>query len=1070
MSKIKSHEFCHCHCHSDASLLDGVATPTNLIKAAKKLGQEHLALTDHGNMVNCMEFYLKCKEENVNPLIGVECYVDNDREKHKEEKVRDRGHLILIAKNAKGYQNLCRITSEAHDKGFYYKPLTTYDVIKKHREGIICTTACGLSPVNQKILSGKGKGAMREVKTLHEIFGDDLLLELQFNEWKKQRLINETLIKFSRKLDIPLVVGVDVHYIEKDHHKAQDVLLCINQGTILTDPDRFCIESKELYLKDAKQVLKSSQKFAKIKSKTAIEAIKNTVKFIGGRCNLELSLGKPKVPDFRKIEKIKVTSNEFLKQRCKKGLKRRIKTGYIEKKDKAKWEKQIKHELYVIKKLGFADYLLIIADVMDIAKKLKALPGPGRGSAAGSRVCFILEITNINPEQHGLMFERFLNLHRAEMPDIDIDFDSESREKIIDAVKKKYGAKKVRQIISAGRFHTAGLVRDLKKVLEVKNKSLDRLTWAARDTTKPWHEHKEEILASKEFPTVKKFLKSAEGKRFEWYLNILDGQVRHFSRHPAGYVIAPKRIDSYVPLQKVKGEMCVSYTEGTGKSRYISKIGLLKVDFLGLITCSIIRNALELIKKNHGKNYSNKIWKVNPKDKKILKEFRSGNTMLIFQFESQSITRMLIEMHPDSLEDIAIVNAMHRPAVLESGEAARLIENKHSKNYTTRDKLLDSILKPTYGSLVFEEQFLEIFHRLAGFDLDETDSVRREVKKPSKTRIDLVEKELNKIQKRFVKGCLKNKDCTLKKKEVKELWKKIKAQSVYSFNKSHSAAYSLLAWVTMWLKTRYPKEFVCAVLNARDNKSFKNKHGDKTVPYHTYIGEARRLGLHILDPDINKCGSDFLPRKNGISFGLSAVKHVSEGAAKAIGKAGPFKSIKEFYDNVKDGTRRINKRAVQNLINAGAFSSFGSKRKVRKKFNKLRPKADIENPDDEWEASNEAFGFPFFHPSASTKVSGQITLAVDLRKVEGSGTRVCVSGLASDIQKRYGKYEVLCSDHTGYFILVIDPKRCPIEEDYLNKCIQGKFIKAVGKLYKKIYLEEIVGLKKPFKKFLKKFV
>ncbi len=1073
MPKIKPYEFCHTHVHSEFSQLDGCARVSKLVEAAKEMGQEHLALTDHGSMSGCMEFYLKCKEENINPLIGVEAYVDNNREKHKEEKVRDRGHLILIAKNEKGYHNLCRITSEAYDKGFYYKPLTTYDVIKKFKEGIICTTACGLSPVNQKIL--KGKGAEREIKTLYEIFGDNLLLELQFNEWRKQKEINQTLVKFSKKLDIPLVVGIDVHYIEKLHHKAQDALLCINQNTTLTDPNRFCIDSKELYLKNTKEVLDASEKFKfGMKRSHVIEAMKNTVKLIGGRCELNLEMGKPKIPNFRKVEKIKVSSDQYLKKKCFKGLKKRMEDGYIKKEDKKAWKKQINHELSVIKKLGFADYILIISDVMDIAKRIGSLPGPGRGSAAGSRVCFALGITNINPEYHGLYFERFLNLHRAEMPDIDIDFDSETRDKIIDEVKKKYGEKKVRQILSVGRFHVAGLVRDLKKVLEVKNKVLDRLTWAARDATKPWAEHKKEILGDNKFPEIKKFLKSDVGKRFEWYLSVLDTQVRHFSRHPAGYVIAPKRIDSYVPLQKVKGEMCVAYTEGTGKSRYISKIGLLKVDFLGLITCSIIRNALALIKKNYNKDYSDRIWKVNPKDKRILKEFRQGNTMLVFQFESQSITRMMMEMRPDSLTDIAIVNAMHRPAVLESGEAARLIQNKHSRNYTTGDKLLDSILKPTYGSLVFEEQFLEIFHKLAGFDLDETDSVRREVKKPSKTRIDLVEKELKKIEKRFIKGCLKNKKCTLKKKAIKALWEKIRAQSVYSFNKSHSSAYSLLAWVTMWLKTRYPKEFVCAVLNARDNKSFKNKHGDKTVPYHTFIGEARRLGLKIKSPNVNKSKSDFVPTKKGkgIEFGLSCIKHISEASAKAIEREQPFESIEDFYDRVKDinNGRRINKRAIQNLINAGAFSAFDRKKKVRKEFNALRPKADIENPDDEWEASNEAFGFTFYHPFIYKKPDGNITPAIDLRKTEGQGTRVCVAGYVLSMEKRYGKYEILCTDHTGYFILVVDPRRCQVEENRLNDCLEGRLIKAVGKIYKKIYLEEIISLKKPLKKFLKNFV
>jgi len=1073
MAKIKSYNFCHVHLHTDGSLFDGVSRPIEIIKAAKKLGQEHLAISDHGTMVNCMEFYLKCKELNINPLIGIEAYIDNDREKHREEKIRDRGHLILIAKNRIGYKNLCRITSEAHEKGFYYKPLATYDVIKEFSEGIICTTACGLSPVAQKIIDGKG--ALEEVKILRKIFGDDLYLEIQFNEWDKQHLIDETLVKYSRKLDIPLVVGVDVHYIEKIHHKVQDALLCINQRTTLTDPKRFCINSKELYLKNAHEVFETASRLNyKIKESYLMDAMKNTVK-LAERCKLELKLGKPKIPSFTAIEKIKISADELLEQKCRQGLKERIKNEFVEKKDKKKWQKQIKHELFVIKKLGFADYLLIIADIIKIAKKLKAFIGPGRGSSAGSRVCFCLGITNINPEEHGLIFERFLNLHRKEMPDIDIDFDSETRGKIIDEVKKKYGEKKVRQIISVDRFHVAGLVRDLKKVLEYNHKTLDRLSWFARDTTKTWKQHREELEERKQPGTgdINYFIKTKDGKRFLWYLEALENQIRHLTRHPAGYVIAPKRVDNYVPLQRVggkDGELCVSYTEGTGKSRYISKVGLLKVDFLGLITCSIIRNTLSLIKKYHRKDYTDTIWKVNPKDKKILKEFCDGNTMMIFQFESESITKYVIDMKPDSISDIAIANACHRPAVLESGQATKVIESKKSGKISTGDKELDKILGPTYGSIVFEEQFLQIFHKLAGFDLDETDSVRREVKKPSKTRIDLVEKELNAIEKRFVKGCLKNKNCSLKKKSIKSLWEIMKSQAVYQFNKSHSMAYALIAWQTMWLKTRYPKEFVCAVLNARDNKTVKNKYGDKTVPYLKFLGEGRRLEIKLFDPDVNKCGADFKPMKKGISFGLACIKHISDRTAKAIEEAGPFKSVKDFYNRAKDNNRKINKRAIENLINVNGFSEFGSKKKVRKLFNKYRGKKDIENPDDEWQASNDAFGFIFYHPFLSKIPKGDITWSIDLRKKGGERNRVCVAGYVINVEKRYGKFEIMCQDQYGYFTLVVDPKRCPIDADYLNKCVNGKLIKAVGVLYKKIYLEEIVSLKKDYKKFFKKFV
>lgn len=1073
MAKIKSYNFCHTHVHSEFSTLDGCARVSKLVETAKRLGQEHLALTDHGVMTGSIEFYLKCKELKINPLLGCEVYIDNDREKHKEEKVRDRGHLILIAKNRKGYKNLCRITSEAHEKGFYYKPLTTYDVIKNFSEGIICTTACGLSPVNQKIINGNG--ASREIKDLHSIFGDDLYLEIQFNEWDKQHLINKKLFKFSRKLDIPMIVGVDVHYVDKIHHKAQDALLCINQRTNLTDPKRFCINSKELYLKNVNDVFETVEDLNfKIKENHLFEAMKNTTR-LAEKCNLELKLNKPKIPKFSSVQDIKMSADDFLKGKCKNGLSKRIKTGFINKKDKKIWQKQIKHELFVIKKLGFADYLLIIADIIEIAKKLKAFIGPGRGSAAGARVCFVLGITNINPEEHGLIFERFLNLHRFEMPDIDIDFDSETREKIIEAVKKKYGEKRVRQIISVDRFHAPGLVRDLRKVLEYNKPILDKIALYAKDTTKTWSQYREELKTDKQagLNEIRKFVKSKDGERFLWYLDVLDTQVRHLTRHPAGYVIAPKRVDSYVPLQRVggkNGELCVSYTEGTGKSRYISKVGLLKVDFLGLITCSIIRNTLALIKKYHKKDYTETIWKVDPKDKKILKEFRRGNTMLTFQFESEGITKMLIDMQPDSLSDISIVNAMYRPAVLESGQAAKLIINKRSKSkISTGDKELDKILSPTYGSIVYEEQFLQIFHKLAGFDLDETDSVRREVKKPSKTRADQVEKELDAIKNRFIKGCLKNKNCTLEKKKIKELWDIMRTQAVYQFNKAHSSSYALIAWQTMWLKTRYPKEFICAVLNARENKAVKNKYGDKTVPYLKYIGESRRLGININRPNINKCGAHFLPSKNGIRFGLGCIKHVSERVAEAIESAAPYKSVKDFYIRAKDGNRKVNKRAIENLIATGAFSDFGSKKKVRKKFGKCRGKNDINNPDSEWEASNDAFGFIFYHPFLKKKPEGQVTPAIELRKKIGQKERVCVAGYVMSVEMRYGKYEILCQDASGYFTLVVDPKRCRVDQDHLNKCISGKLIKAVGVLYKKIYLEDIVSLKSQMKSFLKKY-
>jgi len=719
MRKIKSYEFCHIHAHTEHSSFDGAAKVSSLVERAKKLGQEHLAISDHGVLTGAIEFYLKCKELNINPLIAVEAYVDNQRERHKQEKVRDRGHLILIAKNQKGYKNLCKITSEAHDKGFYYKPLTTYDVINQYKEGLICTSACGLSPIGQAIL--RKNGARNEIKKLQKIFGDDFYLELQFNEWTKQHIINKELLKFSRKLDIPTIVSSDVHYLESDHYRLQDVLLCINQRTTLSDPKRFCIDSKELYFKTGQEAADSARRFIfGIKDSDLIDSIKNTVK-LAEKCNLELELGKTKIPDFKKITKIKITSDEHLKLLCRKGLEKRIQQGYIKRKDKQKWIKQIKHELFVIKKLGFADYLLIIADIVQIAKKVGALQGIGRGSASGSRSCFVLEITNINPEEYDLMFERFLSLNRAEMPDIDIDFDAETRDKVIEEVKKKYGEKRVRQVISVSRFHTPGLIRDLKKVLGINDKRLDNLAWLARDTSKTWQEHYQELKKIPGALYALNFVKTKEGKRFFWYLNNLDGQVRHLTRHPAGYVITPKSVDNYAPLQKVKGELCVSYTEGTGKTRYISKIGLLKIDFLGLITCSIIKNALELIKKIHKKDLTNSIWKIDPKDKKVLREFREGNTENVFQFSGDSITRMTMKMQPDSLNDLSILNAMHRPAILESGEAEKVITNKFLGKYSTGDSILDKILKPTYGSIIFEEQFLKIFHELAGFDLDETD-------------------------------------------------------------------------------------------------------------------------------------------------------------------------------------------------------------------------------------------------------------------------------------------------------------------------------------------------------------
>ena len=885
----KEYNWVSLHQHTEYSLLDSSAKIPELIKKAKKLGMKSIAITDHGVMYGCVEFYKEAVKEGIKPIIGCEIYVvpksmyikrvDNDN---------DIYHLVLLVKNDIGYRNLMRIVSKASIDGFYYKPRVDHEFLREHSEGLIALSACLGGEIQSYILRGNIEKAEKVALTYKEIFKEGFYLELQDHGLKEQIKVNNGLIAMSKRLSIPLVVTNDVHYIEKEDSRAHDILLCVQTGKTVDEEDRMKYPTGEFYLKSPKEMY---DLFSHVP-----DAIENTVK-IAEQCNFKYNFHESKLPTFPLPEK--VNNYEYLRDLCYKGLRAKYET--IDEKLKNRLE----YELNVIREMGYVDYFLIVWDFIRFATEKGIMTGPGRGSGAGSIVAYTLGITKIDPIKYGLIFERFLNPERVSMPDIDSDFCYERRQEVIDYVVEKYGEDNVSQIITFGTMAARACIRDVGRAMNYSYAEVDKVAKMIPTMLNITIDKALELN-----PELKDIYEN--DYRIKDLINVamkLEGLPRHTSTHAAGVVIASHPLVNYVPLQKNEENIVTQFTMGT-----LEELGLLKMDFLGLRTLTVMRDAVAMIKENRGIDID--LDKLDFDDREVYKMIGEGKTVGVFQLESDGMTSFMKELKPDSLEDIIAGISLYRPGPM--AEIPKYIANKKSPEkieYVTPE--LKDILSVTYGCMVYQEQVMEIVRKLAGYSMGRSDLVRRAM---SKKKHDVMEEE----RKNFVygiidengnievPGCIRN---GIDEKIGNKIFDSMLDFASYAFNKSHAAAYAVIAFQTGYLMRYYPTECIAAMLNSIMGNSEK-------VAYYTRY--AKEEGMEVLPPDINESYAKFTVKGNKIRFGLAAIKNVGlnaiENIVKTRNEKGKFINLEDFCSKVDLGC--INKRAMESLIKAGAFDSF----------------------------------------------------------------------------------------------------------------------------------------------------
>ncbi len=875
-------DFVHLHCHSEYSLLDGAARLKALVNRAAELEMPALALTDHGTMFGVVDFYRLAREAGIKPIIGCEVYVAHRSRFDKEVRRDDNQyHLVLLAENNSGYKNLTHLVSAGFLEGFYYKPRVDRELLKKHREGLIALTGCLAGEIPSQILSGQVEKARESARFYRDLFGrENFFLELHDHGLPDQKIVNEVLKQFSREEEIPLVASNDVHYLQREDAGVHDVLLCIQTGKTVEETDRMRFESEEFYFKSSEEV---ATLFA-----DCPEAVENSVR-IAERCNVEKDFNLRHLPEFDLPTD--TDADSYLRDRCYEGLKKRYSaiTGEM--------EKRIDYELEVIRQMGYANYFLIVWDIVDYAKKENIIVGPGRGSAAGSLVAYSLGITNIEPLQHGLLFERFLNPERISMPDIDIDFCDDKRDRILNYVCEKYGQERVAQIITFGTMAARAAVRDVGRALATPYAEVDRI--AKLIPIEPNMTIARALKQSKDLQAVYK------DDRYRFLIDTsmaVEGMPRHASTHAAGVVIAREPLVNHVPLYKTPDNTVVTQFP----MNTLEDLGLLKMDFLGLKTLTIIGETLDNIRKRHGINIA--IEEIPLDDSSTYELLSRGETTGTFQLESSGMRSVLRDLLPNKFEDIIAVVALYRPGPME--QIPVFIQSKHGrKEIKYAHPVLEPILNETYGVIVYQEQIMEIAAQMAGFTLGQADLLRRAIGKKKKDILD-EQREL------FINGCMDNgysRDLAI------EIYDLILKFASYGFNKSHAAAYALIAYQTAYLKANYPVEFMAALMTVYYNNSEKVA---------LYIADCKRIGIKVMPPDINESETDFtVVGDRQIRFGLAAVKNVGLGAIESITRAReekPFVSLRDFCSRVD--LRLCNRKVLESLIKCGAFDSLGGHR------------------------------------------------------------------------------------------------------------------------------------------------
>ena len=984
-------KFTHLHVHSHYSLLDGLPKIAELLDYAKELGMDSVALTDHGVLYGAVEFYKEAKKRGIKPIIGCEVYLAKEKMEQKRPKIDDkRYHLVLLAKNEEGYKNLVALVTKAHLEGFYYKPRIDEDLLAKHSKGLIALSACIAGKIPRLIISDKIKEAEETALKYQEIFGKkNFYLEIQDHPHiKEQKKANKGIISIAKKFNIPLVATNDVHYLKREDAEAQDILMLINTGADPNDPERLTIKSDNFSFRPPEEMIETF--------KDIPQAIKNTQE-IAAACNFEFELGKIKLPHFE-VPNGK-TPDEYLEELCLKGLKNRFKSP-----PEKEVLDRLNYELSIIKQTGFASYFLIVQDFVNWAKKQRIIVGPGRGSAPGSLVSYLLNITNIDPIKNNLLFERFLNPSRVSMPDIDLDFTDRRRDEVIEYVAGKYGSDNVAQIITFGTMAARAVIRDVGRALGYSYSYCDKIAKMI-----PFGFSLEKTLKNvSEFKNI--YETDEQAKRLIDLAKKLEGVVRHASTHACGVVISAEPLSNLIPLQRPTQNDKTIVTQY--EMHAIEDLGLLKMDFLGLKNLTIIEDTLSRIYVIQNKKID--IEKIPLDDKKTYQLLQKAQTTGIFQLESDGMKKYLRQLKPTEFEDIVVMIALYRPGPIQfiPDYIARKQKKQEVKYLHPK---LKPILEKTQGICIYQEQIMQIAQKIAGFSLSEADILRKAVGKKIKSL--LLEQE-----RKFIKGALEN---GIEKNIAQKIWQWILPFARYGFNRSHATAYAMIAYQTAYLKTHFPVEFMASLLTSEKTDL------DRIA---VLIKECKDMGIEVLPPNINESLKNFtvVPGKRQIRFGLLAIKNVGENVVDAIVKEvkenGRFKSIEDFIQRIE--AKFLNKKSMESLIKSGVFDNFEERQKLlynlekllewarEKQKNKMNGQRDLFGKTDfnnriklasvkpatnfeklSWE--KELLGlYVSSHPLENFKnIINKKAVCLNKIKNAYSGQRVLVGGIISEIKK-----------------------------------------------------------------------
>ncbi|WP_100064915.1 DNA polymerase III subunit alpha [Miniphocaeibacter massiliensis] len=997
-------EFTHLHVHTEYSLLDGFSPIKKLLDYAKELNMKSMAITDHGSMFGVVQFYKEAKKRGIKPIIGCEIYTVNNSYLEKTNANKRYNHLILFAENQVGYKNLMEIVSLGYINGFYYKPRVDKDILRQYSEGIIALSACLKGEVSENLVYDDYDKAKKIALELEDIFGKgNFFLELQNHGMEQDKIILEKMPKLSKETGIPMVATNDIHYIKKDDWRIHDILLCIQLGKTIQEKNEGGMHYApgEFYLRTASEMYELFEGYE--------EALENTNK-IAERCNVELDFGTLHLPYFE-IPK-GYTNKEYLREISTKGLINR----YDEVNEKIK--SRLEFELKTIEDMGFVDYFLIVSDFIRFAKSKNIPVGPGRGSAAGSIVSYALGITDIDPLKYDLLFERFLNPERVSMPDIDIDFCYERREEVIDYVIDKYGEDKVAQIVTFGTMAARGAIRDVGRVLDMEYNRVDEV---AKKVPMMLNMTIDKALdMSPEFKQL--YDSDEEVKNLIDIANAVEGMPRHTSTHAAGVVISKKPVVEYVPLARNKDSIITQFN-----MIELEELGLLKMDFLGLRTLTVIQDAVDLVNRDNEKKIS--IEDMDENDSEVLAMFTVAETLGIFQFESAGMRAFLRELKPTKFDDLVAANSLFRPGPMN--EIPTYIYNKnHIDEIRYLHPLLEPILNVTYGTIVYQEQVMQIVQQLAGYSLGAADNLRRAM---GKKKMDVMEAE----RKKFIHGEIEENGNILTKGAVKNGVPEDVANKIYdlmidfakyAFNKSHSAAYSLVAMRTAWLKHYYPVEFMAALLSSIMGN---------TSQVALYIQECRRLNIEILQPDVNYSFKKFDVQNGKIRFGLSAVKNVGEALINTIVESrkeeGEFENFRDFVERiVKKNPLSINKRAIECLIKAGAFSSMdGTKAGLMVEYSSV---IDSVQSAQKKNIPGQASLFDLFKEDDDVKTNSEISYKKEYEKKDLLKQEKEVLGIyLSDHPMR--PYEDLIEKYSDFSTLDLKGDQLIVEEKWDKKSV-----------------------------------